>query len=82
MKAQILLKFNISYPVYEFPSQKRVGIGRLNVGFRPRLPMQYAQILFKQGERLSVLLSSYVKSTHSSLWFIYMPKTEGQSLPN
>jgi len=65
MKAQILLKFYVSYPVDEFPSQKRVGLGRLNVSFGPSLPMQYAQILFKQGDRLSVLLSSYIKPAHS-----------------
>jgi len=28
--------------------------------------MQYAQILFKQGERLSILLSSCVKSAHGA----------------
>jgi len=39
MKAQILLKFYVSYPIHEFSSQKRVGLGRLNVSFRPSLPM-------------------------------------------
>ena len=82
MKAQILLKFNISYTVDEFPSQKRVGLRRLDICFRPRFTMQYAQILFEQGKRLSVLLSPNIKSAHGSLRFIYMSKTAGQSLPN
>jgi len=44
--------------------------------------VQYAQILFKQGERLPILLSSYIKSAHGSFRFIYMPKTTGQGFPN
>ena len=39
MKSQIFLSFCISYPIHEFPSQKRVGLRRLDVCFRPRLPM-------------------------------------------